>query len=430
MTRDGPGDRPPADIVGDRLGARPNPALLPAGLRDLLPPEAEAEAEAFAAIATCFAGHGYERVEPPLLEFEDTLLAGAGAAVAEAVFRTVDPESHRMMGLRPDMTPQVARIAATRMASAPRPLRLAYAGQCVTLRAGQLTSDRQIPQAGIELIGVDRPDADAEVITVGAEALAALGVERVSFDLTMPPLAPALIAEGGVAPSAREGLLRALDRKDVAAVRHHGGALADTLERLLLAAGPAPRALAVMAAAELPSGSRALCERLRATVDAVLRRAPALRLTIDPLEFRGWRYHTGVHVAIYAPGRAEELGRGGRYGGGDSGGEPACGLTLFPAAILRAAPIPPRRRRVFLPAGTPHAVGAGLRRIGFATVASLGEDAAVASTGAGATAASPGVGATATSPGAGAGAAAVAEARRLGCTHVLKGREPVAIGET
>ncbi len=379
---------------------RPSLALLPSGLRDLLPPEAEAEAEAVAALSACFAGHGYERVEPPLLEFEDSLLAGSGAAVAEAVFRTVDPESHRMMGLRPDMTPQVARIAATRLAAAPRPLRLAYAGQCVTFRAGQLTSDRQIPQAGIELIGIDRPEADAEVVAVGAEALAGLGVERVSFDLTVPSLAPTLIEEGGVRAADRDRLLRALDRKDVASVRRDGAPIAEQLEALLLASGPARRALAAIATAALPPRARALCERLRATVDAIAARVPELRLTIDPLEFRGWRYHTGVHVAIYAAGRHEELGRGGRYGGGDGGDEPACGLTLFPAAILRAAPRRPRRRRVFLPYGTPTAVGAGLRRIGFATVAALAPD-----------------------------EAASVEARRLGCTHLLQGREPIALRE-
>ena len=376
-----------------------NPALLPSGLRDLLPPEAEAEAEAVAAIGACFASHGYERVEPPLLEFEDSLLSGPGAAVAEAVFRTVDPESHRMMGLRPDMTPQVARIAATRLAESPRPLRLAYAGQCVTLRAGQLTSDRQIPQTGIELIGIDRPDADAEVVTVGAEALAFLGVDRMSFDLTLPPLAPALVVEGGVRGEDREPLLRALDRKDVASVRRHGSPIADTLEALLLAAGPAARALEAIERAAVPPGARLLCDRLRETVDAILTRSPELRLTIDPLEFRGWRYHTGVHVAIYAQGRHEELGRGGRYGGG-AAGEPSCGLTLFPAAILRASPRRPRRRRVFLPYGTPPPVGVGLRRIGFATVAALGPDGHPA-----------------------------AEARRLGCTHLLQGREPIALGE-
>ena len=176
----------------------PNPALLPAGLRDLLPPDAETEASAVEALMDVFAAHGYQRVKPPLLEFEDSLLAGSGAAVADQTFRLMDPDSQRMMGLRADTTPQVARIATTRLAGAPRPLRLSYAGQCLRVRGTQLAPDRQIAQAGIELIGCDSPDADAEIVLVAAEALAALGLTRVSFDLTLPMLTPTLLDEAGM----------------------------------------------------------------------------------------------------------------------------------------------------------------------------------------------------------------------------------------
>ena len=133
-----------------------NPALLPAGLRDLLPPDAETEAAVGGgADGRCSPRTATQRVKPPLLEFEDSLLAGAGAAVAEQTFRLMDPDSQRMMGLRADTTPQVARIATTRLATAPRPLRLSYAGQCLRVRGSQLAPDRQIAQAGIELIGPD-----------------------------------------------------------------------------------------------------------------------------------------------------------------------------------------------------------------------------------------------------------------------------------
>jgi len=86
-----------------------HPALLPAGLRDVLPPEAELEARSVEAIMDCFAGHGYQRVKPPLLEFEDSLFAGSGGATAEQTFRLMDPDSQRMMGLRADTTPHTPR---------------------------------------------------------------------------------------------------------------------------------------------------------------------------------------------------------------------------------------------------------------------------------------------------------------------------------
>jgi ATP phosphoribosyltransferase regulatory subunit len=367
----------------------PNPALLPAGLRDLLPPEAETEASAVEALMTVFAAHGYQRVKPPLLEFEDSLLLGSGIAVADQTFRLMDPDSQRMMGLRADTTPQVARIATTRLAKAPRPLRLSYAGQCLRVRGSQLAPDRQVAQAGVELIGHDSPEADAETIVVAAEALAAVGLTRVSFDLTLPMLVPSLLDDAGLTGPDRALLARALDRKDAAAVSRHGKALAPVLTELLMAAGPADRALAALGEAKLPNIAGALAARVAQTVRAIREAAPALRLTVDPVEFRGFRYETGVSVTVYAPGRHEELGRGGRYICGEN--EPATGLTLFPDAILRVAPARQARPRVFVPFGADPAVVTGLRADGFATVASL---------------------TTVTD--------AAAEAHRLGCSHILR----------
>jgi ATP phosphoribosyltransferase regulatory subunit len=366
-----------------------NRALLPAGLRDLLPPDAETEASAVESLMEVFAGHGYQRVKPPLLEFEDSLLAGSGAAVAEQTFRLMDPVSQRMMGLRADTTPQVARIATTRLAHAARPLRLSYAGQCLRVRGTQLAPDRQIAQAGIELIGCDNPAADAEIVLAGAEALVSVGLIRASFDLTLPTLVPVLLDNAGMDGASRAALARALDRKDAVSVARHGGSLAPTLTDLLLAAGPADRALLALEAATLPRAARELANRLADAVAAIRARAPTLRLTVDPVEFRGFRYETGVSVTIYAPGRHEELGRGGRYISGDA--EPATGLTLFPDAVLRAAPPREARQRLYVPLGADRDEAARMRRLGYATIAALDPD-----------------------------GDPVAEARRLICSHILR----------
>ncbi|MGH7066244.1 MAG: ATP phosphoribosyltransferase regulatory subunit [Acetobacteraceae bacterium] len=372
----------------------PHPALLPTGLCDLLPPEAEREAQAVARVMEVFASHGYQRVKPPLVEFADSLFAESGAAVADQTFRLVDPESQRVLGLRADITPQVARIAATRLGATPRPLRLCYAGQCLRVRASQIAPDRQFGQAGIELIGSTSPAADAEIVVVGAEALASIGIRRASFDLTLPALAPALIDAAGIDGPDRRTLAHALDRKDAAAVARHGGALADTLTTLLLAAGPADRALAALQATSLPAPAADLAAELEATVTAIRTFGPDIRITIDPLEFRGLRYHTGVSMTIYTPGRTGELGRGGRYLSGE--GEAATGLTLYSDALLRAAPAPPPRGLVYLAANADPLAAGRLRAQGFATIAALdnGED----------------------------------QALRLGCTQILRGDELTPLG--
>ncbi len=375
----------------------PAAALLPPGLRDLLPPEAEIEAAAIEAMGAVFAAHGYERVKPPLLEFEEGLLGGPGASTGEVAFRLMDPVSQRMMALRADITPQVARIASVRLARSPRPLRLSYSGQVLRVRGSELRAARQFSQAGIELIGADCAEAHAEAIAVAAEALEVLGVPSVSFDLTLPTLADELLAPLGLPAAREEALRRAIDRKDAAEVAALAGPLADTLDELLHAAGPADRALEALAAATLPAPARALADRLAATIAAVRCRDPGIRLTADPLEFRGLRYHRGVAFTIFSAALPDEIGRGGGYRAGD---EPATGVTLYPDAALTAARPRPPRPRVYVPTGTAPADAAALRRAGYATVAGL---AAVSDT--------------------------VAEARRLGCSHIAVGAEALRIEE-
>lgn len=375
----------------------PNPALLPAGLADSLPPEAEREAALVEAMLEVFATHGYERVKPPLLEFEDSLLAGSGAAVAEQTFRLMDPVSQRMMGLRADTTPQVARIAATRLARAPRPLRLCYAGQVLRVRGTQLAPERQLPQTGVELIGAASAEADAEVATVAVEALAAAGLNGVSLDITLPTMAPALLDAAGVQGAMRGRLARALDRKDaarVAALAAEAGPPAIGLTALLQAAGPADGALDALAAAALPPAARAIADNAAAVVEAIRVRAPSLRITLDPVEFRGFRYHTGVAFTLYGEGRVGELGRGGRYL--SLGDEPATGMSVYPDAVLRAAPPTVPRPRVFVPLGSDPEVARALRAQGFATIAAL---------------------------------SAADAPRALGCTHVLRDGAAVPLGK-
>jgi len=341
-----------------------HPALLPAGMRDVLPPEAEVEARTVERLMEVFAAHGFARVEPPLLEFEDSLFAGAGAATAEQTFRVMDPESQRMLGFRADTTPQVGRLAATRLAGAARPLRLAYAGQCLRVRGGQTQPERQVAQAGIELIGHDSAAADAEIILVAAEALAAVGILDLSFDLTAPPLVAGLLRD--FAPARRGALARALERKDASDVAALGGAQSEVLLALLAATGAAEAAVPALLEIELPAPAWAQAARMAEIVAAVRARNATVGLTVDPVEFRGYRYHTGVCATVFCAVSGAELGQGGRYLCGER--EPATGLTLYPDTIVRVAPAMALKPRVYVPVG---ADGSAARAAGFATVAGL-----------------------------------------------------------
>ncbi|GAP25550.1 histidyl-tRNA synthetase [Gluconobacter frateurii NBRC 101659] len=349
----------------------PSAALLPSGFSDLLPGEAEAEARGIACVMEAFSRHGYERVRPPMLEFETSLLNGSGSALSTQTFRLMDPSSHRMMALRPDMTTQIARIASVRLQDAPRPLRLSYSGSCIVIGTPGREADRQVSQAGIELIGPDSAQADAEVVALGATALEELGIKGVSFDLSMPALALGLI-ESAIPAADQDELIQALNRKDAASVAELGSPIAGMLAVMLQAAGPADRALDMLASLDFPEAVRPHFDRLVASVAAIRERAPSLRLTVDPVDFRGWQYHTGLCITVFSTTSREELGRGGRYVAGQ---EPACGLTLRPQALLRAAPVPPTRPRCYVPVRLSGEDMAALHAQGFATVSALEADA-------------------------------------------------------
>ncbi len=361
-------------------------ALLPEGLRDELPPAAEHEARIVERLIAAFQGHGYDRVKPPLVEFEESLLAGPGAEISRHMFRLMDPVSQRMMGVRADMTTQVARIAATRLAHAPRPLRLCYAGQVLRIRGSQLRPERQFAQAGAELIGLDSAPADAEMVRLAAATMAEVSVSDLTIDLTVPALVPMVCEALGLDEAAATAVRRALDRRDAPALIGLEAAARDRLKALIDAAGPAEQALEALRSADLPARALGLLDRAGALVEALAPDGSGFALTLDPGESRGFEYQSGISFSLFAGGVRGELGRGGRYR--LSNGETATGFSLYLDSIMRAVPAPETAARLFLPLSGGNAAAA-LRAEGWRVVGDL------------------------------AGAAdAEAEARRLGCTHL------------
>lgn len=384
------------DVIGS--------GLLPPGMNDILPPEAAFETATVNRLLGVFRAHGYAQVKPPLVEFEQNLLGGTGAAMNSQTFRLMDPASHAMLAVRADMTLQVARIATTRLSHEARPLRLCYSGQVLQVTGSQLRPERQVGQAGVELIGAAGARADAEVIALAHEALAAIGVEGLSVDLNVPTLVPAITRALGLNDDEARKVRAALDRKDAGAIAALGNGASDLLTQILKLGGPADGALKALAGLKLPAEAAAACNQL-AEVVALLREInPGIRLTIDPVENRGFEYHTGVSFVLFAVGARGELGRGGRYlaggAGRPNGAEPATGFTLFMDTVLRALPEARMPDRVFVPLDEGRAAIARLQGEGWITIAALDQvkDAA-------------------------------AEAQRLGCTHVCKGGKAVAIAK-
>jgi ATP phosphoribosyltransferase regulatory subunit len=366
--------------------------LLPEGLEDRLPPEAARITAAMRACLDVLGAHGYDRVRPPLLEFEAALvgrMAGVTVGETSAMFRFVDPASLRTLALRSDMTPQVGRIASTSLASAPRPLRLAYCGDTVVIKASQLDPARERLQLGAELIGADSVAAAGEVVMLAIEAMKAAGLTGISVDFTLPDLVDTLSAKAfPLGPDQIEAVRRELDTKDAGGLKAAGGA---AYLPLLYATGPLESALAALRAVD---AGGALKSRLDGLEQVAAHIGDAARITLDPTERHGFEYQSWFGFTLYAEGLRRAAGRGGTYRIAGSE-EAATGFTLYLDRLAEVAPQPEAVRMVYLPFGHDRAASARLRSEGWRTLAQLGEG---------------------------------EDPEALGCGYVLEGDTPLALG--
>lgn len=295
----------------------PFPLAPPAGMRDLLPPEAAARAWLASRLTQLFGAWGYELVTTPTFEHAEVIERGLETVDRRDLLRFVEPETGEVALLRPDITPQIARIVATRLADRPPPYRLCYAGSLIRQRRGRARRQRQIAQAGVEHVGGVGEEADAEVIALAAEALRTTGLSAFTIELHLVGLARAALAE--VPEGARATAELALSRKD-------GAELAR-----LLASAHVDRAArrTLLGALELYGGRDVLREAARVFGDrakpalrglgAVVRRLDERglgpRISLDLGEVRDASYYTGVSFTLLAHGPGEPLGSGGRYDG-------------------------------------------------------------------------------------------------------------------
>ncbi|HET9046139.1 MAG TPA: ATP phosphoribosyltransferase regulatory subunit [Casimicrobiaceae bacterium] len=305
--------------------------LLPEAIEDVLPSEAQRLETLRRALLDHFATRGYRLVQPPLVEHLDSLLTGSGRDLELQTFKVVDPVSGRLVGVRADITPQVARIDAHVLNEA-GVTRLCYAGSVLRTTPALPGESREVFQVGAELFGEPRIDGDREVVALLLSSLAQVGVRGLHLDLGHVGVYRALVNGAGISEDAE--LFAALASKDVPAVRELVGRLSAAWRTALTALptlyGPAQEVLA-RAQAELPDTpaiANALAS-LATLADASARNVEALH--IDLADLRGYHYHNGAIFSVFTAGAATAVGNGGRYDGiGKAFGRarPATGFTL------------------------------------------------------------------------------------------------------
>lgn len=327
--------------------------LLPEYIEDILPEEALRVERLRRLILDDFAMHGYELVMPPLLEYVDSLLTGTGHDLDLQTFKLVDQLSGRMLGIRADITPQVARIDA-HLLNRSGVARLCYAGSVLRTRPDGLTRSREPLQIGAEIYGHAGIESDIEVQRLLLRALQLAGVREISLDIGHVAVFRALLRRAGVSGELESELFQAMQSKDAPAI----AALARGLDRVTRAA------LAVLpglyGGPEVLARARRLLPALP-EIRAALRDLAALSRQFADLghirsfdlgELRGYHYHSGVVFAAYAKDRPNALAQGGRYdevGKAFGRARPATGFSMDLRELAAAGGGIPRRSRVLAP---------------------------------------------------------------------------------
>jgi ATP phosphoribosyltransferase regulatory subunit len=291
--------------------------LLPEGIEELLPVEASRLEALRRRLLDLYATWGYAQVMPPFIEYLESLLVGSGSDLDLETFKLTDQLTGRLMGVRADMTQQVARIDAHRLQHE-APTRLCYLGTVLRARPDGPGGSRSPLQVGAELYGHAGIESDAEVVALMIETLEACGIRDVHLDLGHVGIFRGLTAAAGLDELREAELFEMLQRKARAELE------------AAVAGMPQEHASRLLALVDLNGGDEVLDaarERLAgatAEVDAALaslagvaevlrRERPELVLHFDLAELRGYRYHTGVVFAALVPGHGEAIARGGRY---------------------------------------------------------------------------------------------------------------------
>jgi len=337
--------------------------VLPDHIADVLPFEARHIEEIRRELLDMARCYGYELVMPPLLEHLESLLSGTGEALDLQTFKLVDQLSGRMLGLRADSTPQVARIDA-HLLNRQGVTRLCYCGPVLHTRPGAPHASREPLQFGAELYGHAGLEADLEILTLMLAALQQASVGTLTLDLADARIVSALLAQSGLSQAAQLRVHAALSSKDNTQLQAELRDCPPPVAQALLALPGlyGERSVLQAARATLPDlpGLHAALTQLDWLADHIETAYPGVHVRVDLADLRGYAYYSGMCFAVYADSARDALARGGRYdevGSVFGRKRPAVGFSLDVKALAQAAVARPLRAAI----RAPWAEDAGLR---------------------------------------------------------------------
>lgn len=300
--------------------------LLPAGLSDILYPNAHIQSKIIENLLDIFSSYGYLRVKPPLVEYEETLLSdGPGEVLKDSTFRVMDPLSQKMLALRSDVTAQISRIASTRLSHLSRPLRLSYSGDVLRVKGDSFNMERQKTQVGAELIGPKSEVIDAEIMLVCVKALKSINIDNLTIDINLPFLRKYLLT--GISPSLKHSINQYIDNKDKQSLKKLKFENLNIISELMDVFGDHLNVIKYLQELKSKGILVDIIDHYLTVIDIVRKNDKSIKLSIDPLENRGFKYHTGITFTIFSDKLKGEIAKGGSYN--ILTGETATGCTIY-----------------------------------------------------------------------------------------------------
>jgi ATP phosphoribosyltransferase regulatory subunit len=305
--------------------------LLPENISDVLPREARRVEQLRRALLDLYRGYGYELVIPPLIEHAESLLTGTGNDLDLRTFKLTDQSSGRLLGLRADTTPQVARIDA-HILNRQGVVRLCYAGSVLHARPLHPLAAREPMQVGAELYGLGGVAADVEVLELAVASLHLAGLRSVRLDLGHTGVVRGILQLSPLPTSLVDDLLASLNAKDVPALQQQSVALSSEVRAALLGLTRLNGGREVLHDARRKLPQSAPITAALDELQAIVERCGADDVSIDLSDLHGYRYKTGVTFAVHTAGLASEVLRGGRYddiGKAFGRARPAVGFSIY-----------------------------------------------------------------------------------------------------
>ena len=320
--------------------------LLPEGFRDSLPELAFKEDKVNSIFVKLMQNNGFLLVKPPLLEFESSLFFLLNEKEESNSFRVLDPISQKMMGIRSDITLQIARISCGSLIELPRPLKICYSGDVLRVKNTSLNLSRQTTQLGAEIVGIGNNDCENEIISLMITSLKSLKIKKFFINFSMPTLIAALVKDFNLTKKDTDFVKKKFNNKDSSELEKISLQFKESIDKLFSCVGLSDLKIKKLKKTKFTKNVQIEINYFIRVIEKIVRYFPQLKIFIDPLEIDDPNYHSGITFRVFSE-NLKELFSGGNY---KVANENCIGFSGFTESLLKESSINfTFKRKIFIP---------------------------------------------------------------------------------